>query len=1487
MKNGKIFLNEKNVSKIEILRRTKKNYTHFVNIDSTIFSVTTWRKSKFKFRLNLITNFLSLGILHLIALLNPKIYLKIYCKESLPSNSDFFLVEDIFQNFTLCKTIYRKSSKKQSSYISNQQNIDKIVNVNIFFVYNSMKYKYDNNLNTIIPVYFDLSKYKNNYIKNTFCEGINTKERYKIQIEKYGQNIMDLKNKLLYENFIQNDLPQCISVFVSGGICFYCGVSIFGALLMFLSVVVILMKLIYIYVKFIKVLGHDLSLDGIIEYKVKRNYMKEKIINGYSMVKNIDLVPGDIIYLSEGETLPCDGLLLDGECILNESKIVGTVDTDIKYALESNNNLFNYENSKNSILLHGSEILKIYSKNANKTIIVLIINTGVNTFKANLINNLLNKTIINKPSNHLYVQIFKNHYLLFMILLYIASSTGIIIRYIMEGKKYPVIEHLILNLGLVLMPIYYIIICSIKQLGIFNLNRDKNNGIKCIDESRLIESGTINRVIFDKTGTLTTNDYEISAFIPLYYDFTSLKHYFKIYEKKNIKKICDEHLIYYRNYLLNNTLDNYQLNIQQQLKNYLIESVHDKNTTSNTINNNYELSALFLQCLICCTNTAKINNEICGNILEKEIIDIMKWDINTVEIISENNSNSDFTKKSENIIDKIHKFGGIFFNDAFTINNNYNYNSLNVINEVFPKNYYKVTEGMKIFKNRSRSKTIRKTNEIFKNSINKLSSFKLIIITRFLGQSYMNISCIVYNFLEDNYRFMIKGPPEKILRHCTNNTIPDIEKLLTKCLKEGNRIIACATKIIQYSEKDKNKKEEYYLKELTFCGFILFKNNLKEESRQIINNLRKMECETIISTGDSLINAVGTGLKCELFTRRNIFALDLYAKGKKPKILVSMVSDKNEQENDMKSDQESDNNYSIKKTLSQLKLNNVNNSLINDGPSSSRQMIMDKNEILSNNINETNKKDENESSTLENIDFGSENNSPFSNYFNEEGSILTNNKKSSKASLINGIEQSQKSLKNIISNGKKESQRSNTSKKKNLSRKIVSPDNFHLESYKHFHNNLSPVINRKKNINNINYLKSSKNIIINNLINSPGKINKNKAKDLQKTNSKISSANKNDLFNNNRNTYINQKFFFDCSLNKLSFFKDDCSLCFSGLALRYIYEKRNKNEIKLLLKLMNKYGKIFYAMSSSDKTLLIKINKELFNKKICTVGDGYNDTEAILSSNVGIFIGKRNNINTLLSHYFIEDNNLMNIETIIKNGRGYYENDNILLPVNFTFTSCYVGLITYSYYLERKVDNIMLTILNLSIFILCVTAFSIKPEYKINYNHLASNEKLLKLFKLIRFLGIFIIKIICQIIFYFIEQYNENIDMDTNKDIFLTYIFIMTWSQSMSSVLVFNINTFYRKSFLSNLIFLMLYFAIFLYIIYLLTLNDISLGKVELINVSFEFERKNVDYFDDTHKLILLIIILGDIIIPSILVIVLQYFFEKKALYYKQKKMEK
>ena len=1509
----RINIKEKNIEKIKVKKRTNENYTHIVNIDSKIVSVTTWRKSKMKFRLYLILNFFTLGLLHIISLFIPKLYLKIYCNQSLPTNSDFFLIEDVYNNFTLCKTIYKKSSNAKMSNNNDHNNDKNNDNITILFEYKSTKYKFDITTNSICPVYFNLSLYSNKTIIDSLMDGINTPEKYNRSIDTYGKNIMNMNIMLIYQNLIRKDLPNCAVVFFSGALCLYCNFTEFGCLLYLLAISILIIKLIFKYIKFIKKLGKDRSLDGLIEYKVKRKYLKEQKTKGYNKVKNIDLVPGDILSLNEGEIIPCDCILLDGECILSESKLIGKVDTTIKSPLRSDNDYFNYKKNKYCILFHGMEIVKVYSKNSNKSIISLVVNTGINTFKANELSNLLYENTLKDKNQEIYTFFVGKYYLIFIMLLSCISIVDIIVSSSRRIQDLSLVDNIFIVLCFAFMPIYYLTSCYITFLGIFNLNTDDKHNIQCIDESRLIESGKINRVIFDKTGTLTENKIEVSAFIPLYYDNSPYKFIFKIYEKKNIKKICEEHLIYYKNLVKKNS-SNENISLIQTLS-------EAKNTISNrdSICNNFELSALFLQCLVCCSNLLKINNEICGNIIEKEVIEMMKWDINTVEIINDDNDNNtnNSQENSESIIDKIHRIGSIFFNNANNISSSsLNNNSKNIISEVFPKNYYKITEGMKIKK-----KPTNIRNSIIRQSIrmnkNKINTFKLIIISRFFSNSYMNISCIVYNFIEDNYRFMIKGAPEKILKCCINTSFPEIEKLLIKALKEGYRVVACASKIIEYNQDEQNQKEEYYLKDLTLCGFIFLKNKLKVESKKVIEKIINMECDVSISTGDSISNVIGVGLESGIIKEKNIYVFDLNFKGKKPKIVVSNyfsdISKEKEYDKEKKTIESSKKIKSSKKkediSNKNLTDKSKNKKLINELIDNTKNSEMNKKQNLlkrknsinnpsfyideqqhsfiplsSNTINNEFQNNLNQNRKSFNSFYNEEqevNNSPISYFFNEEPNfnpnqnIYNNNNNiriRRKSSFIN-IDSNRKSIKNIPNESSKDQYKFVTP-----SKNMFNPfDGFNLDSTPSDKKTPNVLLSRNKNnksedamlLNNKSVISSNKH---NNIYNS---INQKKSKmTLYSNNSYINYS--------NQGSY--EKLCFDYSLNKIKYFQKGCTLCFSGICLRYIYDKRTEPEIKVLLKYIKEFGKIFFSMSPFEKSLLVKINRELFNKKVCMVGDGTNDIDAIMSSNVGIFIGEQVNLNMLLSHYIIKENNLMDIVTIIKNGRGYYENDTLLLPVNAVFTVIWISLIIYSSYYNSFVDNLKLSLLSITVLLLSIIGFTIKPDYNVSFNYLASNEKLIRSFNFFQFFGMFIFKVTFQMGVMYTYNENPNLDTETKNKVIMTYIFILVWSQSMSTCFVFNVNTFYRKSILTNFPFLLLYTLITGYIIYLLTANDIAMGNINSVYLTFEMDKENIDYLDDNHKLNILYVIIIDLVLSYAYIKILKLFYNKKA---NQMKIEK
>ena len=178
------------------------------------------------------------------------------------------------------------------------------------------------------------------------------------------------------------------------------------------------------------------TLDGAKKkLKVKRRYMALED-KDYCYIDNIDLIPGDVIYLEKDDEVPCDGVILEGECIIGNSMVNGSINEINKKALDNNSYNFNYEQNNESILFHGSRLLNTYSKLENNSILVLVLNTGSNTFKANQLANIRYLFIRNNKYNEIYTLFCGKKYTLFFlgIILFIFGFVGSLIIFYMKFK---------------------------------------------------------------------------------------------------------------------------------------------------------------------------------------------------------------------------------------------------------------------------------------------------------------------------------------------------------------------------------------------------------------------------------------------------------------------------------------------------------------------------------------------------------------------------------------------------------------------------------------------------------------------------------------------------------------------------------------------------------------------------------------------------------------------------------------------------------------------------------------------------------------------------------------------------------------------------------------------------------------------------------------------------------------------------------------------
>ena len=177
-----------------------------------------------------------------------------------------------------------------------------------------------------------------------------------------------------------------------------------------------------------------------------------------------------------------------------------------------------------------------------------------------------------------------------------------------------------------------------------------------------------------------------------------------------------------------------------------------------------------------------------------------------------------------------------------------------------------------------------------KNDISKsnIASYKLRIYKKFIKNGTLDSSAIVYNFITKELRFMTKGIPEEILEKCNNSTIPDnFHNVISLYRRKGFIIIICASKIISIDDYKESNTIEDYMKNLTFCGFVSFKNKLKNEIINSIKDLNQFNCNLIISSGDNVFNCLPIGFDSTIIENKNIFSFE--KEEKKNRLIISKI----------------------------------------------------------------------------------------------------------------------------------------------------------------------------------------------------------------------------------------------------------------------------------------------------------------------------------------------------------------------------------------------------------------------------------------------------------------------------------------------------------------------------------------------------------------------------------------------------------------------
>lgn len=386
--------------------------------------------------------------------------------------------------------------------------IDPIVPILISFEYRYMKLFYH-------PI-DDLFMLSHNWIDEKWCHypdiksGI-TETNYKTRKMIFGDNIIEIQEKSIFKLLVDEVLHpfyvfQIFSIFLwLADDYYYYAFCIF--LISVLSIAESLIETKSTFERMRKMSRFECDV------RVWRSgFWKE--------INSDDLVPGDIYEVSDPSLsiLPCDSILLTGDCIVNEAMLTGESvpvskvpignDSIKDIEMEFNSAKFSNKFSK-SFLYNGTKLVRVRYGTSEESpgggkepATALVVRTGFNTTKGALIRSML----LPKPVGFkFYEDSFK--YIGVMSLIACFGFIFSTINFIKLGLPWKVIILRALDLITIVVPPALPATLTIGTN--FALNRLREKKIFCIAPMRVNVGGKIDVFCFDKTGTLTEEGLDI------------------------------------------------------------------------------------------------------------------------------------------------------------------------------------------------------------------------------------------------------------------------------------------------------------------------------------------------------------------------------------------------------------------------------------------------------------------------------------------------------------------------------------------------------------------------------------------------------------------------------------------------------------------------------------------------------------------------------------------------------------------------------------------------------------------------------------------------------------------------------------------------------------------------------------------------------------------------------------------------------------------
>lgn len=210
-----------------------------------------------------------------------------------------------------------------------------------------------------------------------------------------------------------------------------------------------------------------------------------------------ELAPTDLVVIDNGLVLPCDLLLVQGSCIVNECMLTGESVPVNKIAVDATDQaLFDEGRCKRSILYAGTEVIQAKGATFDEAVIGKVLNVGFATSKGQLIKSILYP----KPIGFKF---YKDS-IRFVMLLFCCAVFGMLYSIRLYLRRHQDIRTMIFGtLDVITIIVPPSLPMAMTAGTIYSQNRLKKRGIFCVSPPQINVCGKMKLCCFDKTGTLT------------------------------------------------------------------------------------------------------------------------------------------------------------------------------------------------------------------------------------------------------------------------------------------------------------------------------------------------------------------------------------------------------------------------------------------------------------------------------------------------------------------------------------------------------------------------------------------------------------------------------------------------------------------------------------------------------------------------------------------------------------------------------------------------------------------------------------------------------------------------------------------------------------------------------------------------------------------------------------------------------------------------